>query len=136
MDASGYTDRRPVTFIVLGAAIACISIPLAAAAGGPYLSLSELSPWIVTFAVGLFIALFATPFAIHGALGDLLEADARWERALLLWGAVSLGVLGLGLLLGLPGGFGADSLLGSLGLVCVVEAVLVLITLVLWLLSN
>lgn len=125
-----------MTFIVAGGALALASIPLAAIGGGPYLSVSELSPWIVTFSIGLFTALFAAPFAIHGALGDLLEADARWERALLWWGAASLVVLGVGLLLGLAAGFGSDTLAGSLGLVCVVEAGLVLITLVLWLLAG
>ena len=129
-------DRRPLTFVFAGAATAFVSIPLAAAGGAPYLSLSELSPWLVTFSIGLFAALFATPFAIHGRLGGLLEADARWERALLLWGAVSLGLLAAGALLGLAGDFGSDSLAGSLGLVCVVESGLVLATLIAWLLSN
>ena len=129
-------DRRPIGFLFAGAAVALASVPLAAAGGAPYLSLSELSPWIVTFSIGLFTALFAAPFAIHRRISGLLEDDARWERALLLWGAVSLAVLGIGLLLGLPGEFGSDSLAGSLGLVCVVEAGLVLATLIAWLLSN
>ena len=66
----------------------------------------------------------------------MLEADARWERALLWWGAVALAALALGLLLGLPSGFGSDSLAGSVGLVICVEAVLVLGTLVAWLISG
>jgi hypothetical protein len=119
-----------------GLAIAAVSVGLAAAAGGPYLSLDSLNPWVAVFAVGLFAALFATPFAIHRGLGGLLEADARWERALLWWGAVSLGVLAVGLLCGLPSGFASDSLAGSIGLVAVVEAVMVLATLVVWLLSG
>ena len=94
-----------------------MSIPLAAAAGPPYLSLSALSPWLVTFSIGLFVALFAAPFAIHGRLGGLLEADARWERALLWWGAASLILLAAGILLGLAGDFASDSLAGSVGLV-------------------
>jgi hypothetical protein len=76
------------------------------------------------FAIGLFVALFATPFAIHVALGGGLEADARWERALLLWGAVALGAVAIGLLCGLPSGFGSASLAGSIGPVMVVEAAL------------
>jgi hypothetical protein len=129
-------NPRPLTFVFAGAAIALAAIALAATAGGPYLSLSDLSPWIVLFSIGLFTALFATPFAIHRSLGDLLEGDARWERALLWWGAVSGVVLAVGLLLGAAGEFGADSLAGSIGLVCVVEAGLVLATLITWLLSN
>jgi len=74
-------------FLAIGGGVAVVSVPLAAAAGPPYLSLESLSPWIVTLAIGLFTALFATPFAIHGRLSDELERDARWERALLLWGA-------------------------------------------------
>ena len=88
------------------------------------------------FSIGLFGALFATPFAIHSRLGGGLEADARWERALLLWGAVALGLLAVGLLFGLGSGFASGSLAGSLGLVAVIEACLVLATLIAWLLSN
>ena len=83
-------ERRAALFVVAGAATAIVSIPLAAAGGPPYLSLDSLSPWLVTYAVGLFAALFATPFLIHARLGGELEADARWERAMLWWGAVAL----------------------------------------------
>jgi hypothetical protein len=128
--------RRPTQFVALGAGIAAASIPLALAGGPPYLSLSALSVWLVVYAVGLFVALFATPFAIHASLGGRLEVDARWERALLLWGAIALGALAVGLLFGLPSGFASDSLPGSLGAVTVVEALLVLGSLVSWLLAN
>jgi hypothetical protein len=126
----------PALFLAGGLAVALVSIALAAAAGEPYLSLEELNPWLVTFAIGLFAALFATPFAIQGRLGGLLEADASWERALLLWGGVSVCVLGAGLLCGLPSGFSSGSLAGSIGLTTVAEAVLVLATLLVWLLSG
>jgi hypothetical protein len=109
---------------------------LAGATGPPYLSLSALNPWLVVYAIGLFGALFATPFLIHARLGGALEADARWERALLLWGAVALAALALGLVAGLPSGFASDSLAGSLGAVTVGEAVLVLGSLLAWLLAN
>ena len=66
----------------------------------------------------------------------LLEADARWERALLWWGAIAIAALAVGLLLGLPSGFASDSLAGSVGLVTCVEAGLVLGTLAIWLLSG
>jgi hypothetical protein len=128
--------RRPTSFCAAGAAVALISIPLAAAEGPPYLSLSALSPWLVVYAIGLFTALFATPFAIHARLGGELEADARWERALLLWGAVALAALAIALLAGLPSGFGSESLLGSLAGVTAAEAVLVLGSLLAWLLAN
>ncbi|MGH2951370.1 MAG: hypothetical protein ACRDKX_04925 [Solirubrobacterales bacterium] len=128
--------RMPATFLAIGAAVALASIPLAALAGPPYLSLDSLNPWLIGYAIGLFAALFATPFAIHRGVGGLLEADARWERALLWWGAASLVVLVVGALAGLPSGFGSDSLAGSLGLVTVAEAMLVLGTLVVWLISG
>jgi hypothetical protein len=128
--------RTPARFLAIGAGIALASIPLAAAAGSPYLSLDSLNPWLVGYAIGLFIALFATPFAIHRGLGGLLEADARWERALLWWGAISVALLALGALAGAPSGFDSDSLAGSIGLVTLVEAGLVLGTLVVWLVSG
>jgi hypothetical protein len=128
--------RKPALYLAAGLGTALISVGLAAAAGAPYLTLEELNPWLVTYAIGLFAALFATPFAIQRGFGGLLEDDARWERALLYWGVVSLGVLGLGLLCGLPSGFGSDSLAGSVGLITVAEAILVLVTLVVWLLSG
>ena len=129
-------ERDPSPFLVAGSAVAIASIGLAAVGGPPYLSLESLSPWLVTFAIGLFATLFAAPFAIHRRLSGRLEADARWERALLLWGAVTLGVLAVGAVLGLGGSFAGDSLAGSLGLVIVAEAVLVLATLIVWLLSG
>jgi hypothetical protein len=49
---------------------------------------------------------------------------------------VALGLLAVGLLFGLGSGFASGSLAGSLGLVAVIEACLVLATLIAWLLSN
>jgi hypothetical protein len=129
-------DRRWAVVAVAGVAVAAVSILLAAAAGGPYLSLERLSPWLVTYAIGLFAALFAAPFLIRERLGGMLEADARWERALLLWGALALALLGVGLVCGLAGDFAADSLAGSFGLVSAVAAGLVLATLIVWLISG
>jgi hypothetical protein len=96
------TPRAPALFVVAGVAVAAVAVLLAAADGAPYLSLEALSPWLVVYAIGLFAALFATPFALHRRIGGLLEADARWERALLWWGAIAIGALALGLLFGLP----------------------------------
>jgi hypothetical protein len=140
MDAQGADkprlERDPAPFLVAGSALAVVSIPLAGAAGPPYLSLESLSPWLVVFAIGLFAALFSVPFAIHRRLGGRLEADARWERALLLWGAVALVALALGLALGLAGSFAGESLAGSLGLVILAEAAMVIATLLAWLVSG
>ena len=128
--------RIPALCLTIGVTVTVVTVPLAALDGPPYLSLDELSPWVVAFAIGLFAAAFAAPFVIHASLGGMLEADARWERALLWWGPASLVALALGAGVGLPSGFASDSLAGSLGLVVVVEAVLVLGTLGVWLLSG
>jgi hypothetical protein len=136
MDNDPDNDRRWAVVAVTGAAVAAVSIPLAAAAGPPYLGLDQISPWLVAYAVGLFGALFAAPFLIRVRLGGALEADARWERALLWWGALAIGTLALGALAGAVAGFGSDSLAGSLGVVTIVESVLVLGTLGVWLLSG
>ncbi len=129
-------DRRPYLFLLGGVATAVVSIALAGIAGPPYLALESLSPWIVTYAIGLFAALFATPFAIYGRLGGILEADARWERAVLWWAAVAAAVLIVAAICGLATGFDPDTLGGAVALVGGTEAVLVLATLVLWLLSG
>lgn len=129
-------DRRPLLFLCGGAAMAVVSIALAGVAGPPYLALESLSPWIVTFAISLFCALFATPFVIFGRLSGTLESDARWERAVLWWAAVAVGVLATAVLCGLPSGFDADTLGGSVALVAGTEAVLVLATLIIWLISG
>ena len=106
MEPEGLPDeRKPLLFVLGGAGVAVVSIPLAAIAGPPYLSFASLSPWLITFAIGLFCALFATPFLIHARLGGELEADARWERAVLWWGAVAIAVLGAAVICGLPSGF-------------------------------
>ena len=135
-DSGPEAQRRWTLAAIGGAAVAAVSIPLAAAAGGPYLALDHVSVWVVSYAIGLFAALFAAPFLIRARLAGELEADARWERALLWWGGLALVVLGLGLLAGLAGGFASDSLAGSLGVVTAVEAAMVLGTLGVWLLSG
>lgn len=129
-------ERRWALLGVAGAAAVAISLPLAAADGPPYLTLERISPWLVSYAIGLFAALFAAPFVIHARLAGALEADARWERALLWWGALALGMLALGAICGLAGDFSSASLAGSVGLVTVVEAILVLATLGVWLASG
>jgi hypothetical protein len=94
--------------------------------------------WIVLFAFGLLGALFALPFAIERRMRPrIAESDRRWERSLLAWGAISLGVLLLGFLLGVSADWASgDSLTGAAGLLITIEAVLVLGTMVVWLLSG
>jgi hypothetical protein len=129
-------ERRATLFVVAGAATAIVSIPLAAAAGAPYLSFGSINPWLVTYAIGLFASLFATPFLIHARMGGELESDARWERAMLWWGVVAFAVLAASVICGLPSGFDTDALGGAIGIVGVVDAGLILATLVAWMLND
>ena len=55
---------------------------------------------------------------------------------MLWWALVAVGVLVVAALCGLPSGYDADTLGGSIALVAGTEAVLVLATLVIWLISG
>jgi hypothetical protein len=134
----GDSDARiPVLIGVAGAAIALVSPPLAAAAGEPYFSLSDVNVWMVAFLGGVFTVLFAGPFAIEARLRErVADRDARWERALLIWGGVCAVLLAGGLLVAGATGFEGDSLIGSAGLLVAIAAGLVESTLVVWLLSG
>ena len=134
---SGGSARGPTLWLLGGLALALAALLLAAATGAPYLSFESINPWIVVFSIGLFAALFATPFVLR-SVGGLAhgDGDQRWERALLLWGAVTVALLVVFIPIGLAAGFSSDSLFGSVALVVVGEAVLVLGTLVAWLLSG
>jgi hypothetical protein len=129
--------RIPVLIGVAGAAIALVSLPLAAAAGEPYFSLSDVNVWMVAFLGGVFTLLFAGPFAIEVRLRErVADRDARWERALLIWGGVCGGLLAGGLLVAGATGFSGDSLVGSAGVLVAIAAGLVESTLVVWALSS
>ena len=130
-------ERLPTSGFLAGVAVAAAGLFFAAATDGPYLTADEFNWWIVVFAAGLFGALFALPFMFERRLqSHISDRDDRWERALLVWGAVAIGVLGVGLLLGLPDGYSSSQLAGALGLVITIEAALVLATMVIWLLSG
>ena len=108
--------RIPLLVGVAGAAIALVSLPLAAAAGAPYLSLADVNPFVVAFLVGVFTLLFAGPFVIERRLaGRVPDRDARWERALLIWGGICAVVLVLALVVGAAADFSGGSLAGPPG---------------------
>ena len=129
--------RAPALAVVTGLGVAVAALLLAAATGEPYLTAGDVNAWIVVFAVGLFAALFASPFLIERTLAASRgDSDSRWDYALPLWGAIALGLGGLGLLVGLGSGFGGDSLAGSAALIAVIEAGLVVVAVAFVMLSS
>jgi hypothetical protein len=110
---------------------------VAAVTDGPYLSLHRVNAGIILLAAGLFAALFAAPFAIERSLRDAEpDRDQRWERALLRWGLVAAGVLALGLVLAIGFGLHGRTFGGSIAIVILADALLILGTLVAWMFSN
>lgn len=130
--------RAPFLALVGGLALAVVGLALAGATGSPYLSADAVNGWIVVFAAGVLAVLFATPFAVERRMRPrIAESDRRWERSLLAWGAISIVVLLAGFLLGVGADWASgDSLAGAAGLLITIEAVLVLATMVVWLLSG
>ena len=128
----------PTIGIVGGSAVALMSIALAAVAGSPYLSFSSLNPWIALFAVALFVALCAVPFALNQRIvGRDPEKTEAWEQAMVVWGAIAFVVLALGAVLIFAGEFSPSaSLADAIGLLMTAESGLVLGVLLSWLLSG
>ena len=62
--------RAPALFMIAGIAVAAVALGLAAAAGPPYLSLSELSPWLVVYA----------DRAVHRPVRDAVRAPPAARR--------------------------------------------------------
>ena len=131
-------ERAPLLGLAVGTGVALIGLVLASAKGAPYLTGDSVNGWIVLFAFGLLGALFAMPFAIERRMRPRYEeSDRRWERSLLAWGAISIGFLLAGYLLGVSADWASgESLTGAVGLLITIEAVIVLGTMVVWLLSG
>ena len=134
-DATG--DRAGALICGTGLLVAVLSLVLAAVAGPPYLGLSGINGWIIAFAAALLAALIAIPFVIEARLrGAYSESDARWDRAIPIWGGIALVVTVVGALIGASGDFAGDSLAGSAGLVAAGAGGLVLIAVATALLSG
>jgi hypothetical protein len=155
---------RPAALVAFGgAATAVISLLLAAASGGPYLTGERVNGWVVVFAVALLVVLLVAPFLIErwlrgrrtgpvtsvphasdegaepvarGRRGQTPLRDERWEGAALGWGAIALAALAIAIPVGLAESFSGHSLAGTAALLATIEAGLVLGTLLLWLLSG
>jgi hypothetical protein len=129
--------RAPFLALFAAALLAVAALILAAASGPPYLGTGGVNGWIVVFAAAVFTALLTVPFAIERRLrASHPKDDARWDRAVPLWGAVALAVLVAGALVGAGGSFAGDSLAGAAGLVATIEAGLVVVALGAVLLSG
>jgi hypothetical protein len=127
----------PQTVAGAGLLVAVAGLVLAGVAGAPYLSSEGVNGWIVVFAAGLFAALVAVPFGVEARLRSrYADRDARWDRAVPVWGGIGLLVLVAGALVGAGGSFSGDSLAGTAGLLAVVEGGLVVVTTLSMLLSG
>jgi hypothetical protein len=129
--------RVPSTAALGGLGLAAISLILAGASGGPYLTADSVNGWIVVFAVGVGAALGALPFALERRLRERIEdGDARWERAMLIWAGVATPVLIAGIALASGGDWSGHTLAGAAGLILTIEAGLVVGAIVVALLSG
>jgi hypothetical protein len=127
----------PQTVAGAGLLVAVAGLILAGVAGPPYLSSDGVNGWIVVFAAGLFASLVAVPFGVEARLRSRYpDRDARWDRAVPVWGGIGLLVLVAGALVGAGGSFSGDSLAGAAGLLAVVEGGLVVVTTLSMLLSG
>ena len=128
----------PAAAMAACAALSIVALILAGAAGGPYLDLASLNPWIAVFAVTAFGALFAVPFAANRLLVMARPERAEaWEGAMVAWGAVATAVLAVAGLIVLGGDFSPGrSLADAAALVLVIEAGMVVGALAVWLVSG
>ncbi len=118
---------------IAGWGTALASLLLAGAAGAPYLEAEGVNPWIVVFAAGLMTGLIAFPFGFEARLRDSYpDRDKRWEVSMLAWGAVSIGIL----IVGFAAGFDTGTLGGAAGLIAAIEAGIVVVVIVMWLLAG
>lgn len=118
--------------------MAVLSLLLAGLAGGPYLDLSSLNPWLAVFAIATLAALISVPFAVERLLKAAHpERAEHWERAMLIWAGVAAAALLAGVLLVAAGGFSPGaSLADAVGLLLVIDAGMVVATLVVWVLND
>lgn len=136
----GDPDRpsAPSFVVIAGLGVAAASLVLAALTGSPYLGLDSLNPWLVGFALGLFGCLGAAPFAINEWItGSDPERTEAWERSMLIWGLVTLPAALLSGTLIFAGGFSPEtSLVDAAAIVVLIEAGLIELSLVAWLLAG
>jgi NhaP-type Na+/H+ and K+/H+ antiporter len=130
-------EQAPRLVIVGGAGLALAGLIVAALTDGPFLSADGVNAGVLLFGIGLFAALFATPFALERRLrAGEPDRDRRWERALVRWGLVAGAVVAVGAVLGMAFGLHGSELGGSIAIVVLVDGILIAGTLVAWMFSN
>src|SRR4029078_4756443 len=130
-------ERAGAVVRLIGLLVAALSLVLAAVAGPPYLGLEGINGWMIVFGAALLAALIAIPFALEARLrGSYSDRDARWDRAIPIWGGIALVVTAVCALIGSSGDFAGDSLAGSAGLLAAGAGGLVLIAVATALLSG
>jgi hypothetical protein len=119
---------------ILLAALGALGVSLS---DGPRLTFDSLDPWLVVYALGLFVALGALPFGLHERFSARTEdRDRRWELALSAWGGLALLAGVAFLLLGIAAGFGSATASGALAVVGLAACALVVGGLVVLLVST
>jgi hypothetical protein len=112
------TARASLQLAVAGTAVAAIGAIGVASGDEPHLSLEDLDPWLVVYALGLMVALGAGPYGLYDRFARRIEdKDARWDMALSVWGGIALAAGLCFVALGLVGGFDPAALSGALAIV-------------------
>ena len=94
-------ERAGAVVCLIGLLVAALSLVLAAIAGPPYLGVEGINGWMIVFVAALLAALIAIPFALEARLrGSYSDSDARWDRAIPIWGGIALVVTVVGALIG------------------------------------
>ena len=110
--------RASLQLAVAGLAMAAIGAIGVAGGEEPHLSLEDLDPWLVVYALGLMVALGAGPYGLFDRFrGRVEDKDARWDLALSVWGGIALAAGLVFVALGLVAGFAPASVSGALAVV-------------------
>ncbi|MCB0875154.1 MAG: hypothetical protein KDB46_03065 [Solirubrobacterales bacterium] len=119
---------RPVALAAAaGLAVAAAGVAGVAAADGSRLGADHVDPWLVVFAAGLATLLGAAAFGFHDIASRRTEdPERRWERALVMWGALTAVLAAAFLAVGAGSGFDPATAAGAIAIAGLFECVLVL----------
>jgi hypothetical protein len=110
--------RASLQLAVAGLVVAALGAIGTASGEEPHLSLGDLDPWLVIYALGLMLALGTGPYGLYDRFaGRIEDKNARWDMALSVWGGIALAGVVVFVAIGLIGGFAAASLTGALAIV-------------------